>query len=39
VEREEEKRAQELGAEDVGAGGEHWQFLPTPSFMATAEKE
>jgi len=39
AEREEEKWVEELGAEDAGAGGEHWLFLPTPLFMASAEKE
>jgi len=39
AEREEEKKVEELGAEDVGDGGEHRLFLPTPSFIASAEKE
>jgi len=39
AEQEEEKRAEELVAEDVGDGGEHRLFLPTPSFMASAETE
>ena len=38
AEREEEKKAEELGAEDVRDGGEHRLFLPTPSFMVSAEK-
>ena len=37
-EQEEERRAEERGAEDDG-GEEHRLFLPTPSFMATAESE
>ena len=39
AEREEEKKAEELGAEDVGDGGKQRLFLPTPSFMASAEME
>jgi hypothetical protein len=36
-EREEEKRVE---AEELGAGGEEQPlFLPTPSFMASAEEE
>jgi len=38
AEREEERRAEELGAEDEGEE-EHGLFLPTPSFMASAELE
>ena len=38
-EREEENKAEELGAQDVGDGGEQQLFLRTPSFMALAEKE
>ena len=37
-EREEERRAEELGAEDEGEE-DYRQFLPTPSFMASAESE
>jgi len=33
------EEAEELGAEDVGAGREHRLFLPTPPFMASAETE
>ena len=37
-EREEERRAAEAGAGEEGEAGEqHWLFLPTPPFMATAE--
>ena len=35
----EENKAEELGAENVGDGGDQRLFLPTPSFMALAEKE
>jgi len=35
-EREEERRAE---AEALGGGGEEPLFLPTPSFMASADEE
>ena len=38
TEREEGRRAEELGVEDDGeAGEEHRLFLPTPPFMMSAE--
>jgi hypothetical protein len=38
AEREEDRRAEELGVEDDGeAGEEHRLFLPTPPFMMSAE--
>ena len=38
AEQEEERRAEELGTENVGEE-EHGLFLPTPAFMASAESE